>query len=62
MTIFSFDVGVTTHDKLKQGIIVDHYRRVVVAQDDDDHTAASLTAIQMAGVHDFYVTDCLTRI
>lgn len=60
MTVFSFDVGVTTHDLMKQGVLVSHYRRVVVA--DDDHTSAAITACQMAALHGGYVTECLTRI
>jgi hypothetical protein len=61
LQVFTFDVGVTTHDLLKRGVTVHHYRRVDVAA--EDHTEAAVIACQMAGIaQDFYVTDCLVRI
>jgi hypothetical protein len=60
LQVFNFDVGVTTHDLLKQGVTVDHYRRVVVAA--EDYTETAVIACQMAGIaQDLYVTDCLVR-
>jgi hypothetical protein len=59
MTVWEFDVGVTTQELLKQGVIVDHYVLVQVAA--DSYLEASQLAIQMAGVVG-YATECLIRI
>ena len=67
MTTFSFDVTVSTHDDLKDGIIAKkvhgsqhaHHRIVVCA---DDPTEAQLIAAQMAHCTSGYVTGAFHRI
>lgn len=58
MARWEFDVGVTTHDRLKAGQTVAQWVRVVIWSDDamDAHIAAG----QMAGVVG-YVTEILYR-
>ena len=46
MGIYAFDVGLASHDDLKQGILVACYVRVVVSSSDD--VDAHLCAAQMA--------------
>lgn len=64
MTVWEFDVGVTTHDLLHQGVLVDHYTHVQIEA--PTHLEASELAIQMAWTgpehEDRYVTECLPRI
>lgn len=60
MTVWEFDVAVSTHDLLKRGVTVADYRRVTVLA--DDYPDASLTAYAMAsGPDDVVVTDLLVR-
>jgi hypothetical protein len=44
---WEFDVGVSTHDLLKQGVIVRHYTRVSVAAS-SSYVEARLIACQLA--------------
>lgn len=46
---YEFDVAVSTHDLVKQGIIACRFIRVLVAA--DSYTEAELIATQMAGCH-----------
>jgi len=46
--VYQFDVGVTTHDLLSKGILVDHYVRVELEA--PSYHDASLLAIQMGFV------------
>jgi hypothetical protein len=59
MAEWEFDVGVTTQEDLKRGVLVDHY--VLVQVEADDYLEASLSAIQMAWCVG-YATECLPRI
>lgn len=60
MTVWEFDVAVSTHAWLRRGETVLDYRRVTVLA--DDYTEASLTAYAMAaGPDDVSVTDILWR-
>ncbi|MGW3992382.1 hypothetical protein ACWEF6_02730 [Amycolatopsis sp. NPDC004772] len=59
MSVWEFDVGVTTHEQLQGGVLVDHYVRVQVAA--DGYLEASELAIQMGFVVG-YATECLLRI
>lgn len=56
MTVWSFDVTVSTHDLLRAGVTEarlpgsqEHHHRIVIAA--DSHAEASLLAAQMAGCH-----------
>ena len=46
MIEWEFDVGVTTHDLLREGVTVRHYTRVTVVA--EHYTVARLTACQVA--------------
>lgn len=60
MTVWEFDIAVSTHDLLRRGVTVADYRRVTVEA--DDYSDASLTAYAMAaGPDDAMVTDILWR-
>jgi hypothetical protein len=65
MEIFSFDVTVSTHNNLKNGIVAmglppyDHHRVVVAA---DTHTEAFEIAFAMPFVRGYYVTGVYDRI
>lgn len=52
--IYQFDVGVSTHDLLSKGILVDHYVRVEVEA--PNYYDASLVAIQMGFVVGYATT------
>lgn len=54
--IFEFDVGVSTHDLLRSGVIVRHYVRVQVWS--ESYTDARLTACQMAACGGWMPTAC----
>lgn len=58
MSVWEFDVGVTTHEQLRRGVLVDHY--VLVRVEAPSYLEASLTAIQMAWCVG-YATVCLLR-
>jgi hypothetical protein len=68
MTVFSFDVTVSSHDLLKRGITEarlpgspHHHHRVVIAADNRDD--AALAAAQMAAcIPGVVVTGCYDRI
>lgn len=64
-SVAEFDVAVSTHDLLKQGICVAQYVRVYVLVDDETSPLeASLAALQLAtcsGDH-VVVTDLLWRL
>lgn len=57
--IYEFDVGVSTHDRLRRGERVAAYRRVTVAG--DSYTDAALLACQMAACDGAMPTDLLWR-
>lgn len=59
MTVWEFDVGITTHDLLKVGVLVDQWLNVRVAA--DSYLDASRIAIQMGMCHG-YATECLIRL
>lgn len=59
MSVWEFDVAVTTHAGLQRGELVDHY--VSVQVEAETWTEASCLAIQMAGIVG-YATECLDRI
>lgn len=46
MEVFTFDVGVSTHGLLREGVTVRHHTRVTVAS--EDFLSAQLMACQMA--------------
>jgi len=56
--IYEFDVGITTHDLLKGGAVVDTWINVQV--ENDCPVDAALMASQMGACHG-YVTACLDR-
>lgn len=59
MEVWEFDVGVTTHDALKEGhTVLWWFNTRVLAE---DYMEASLVAAQMAHVGDLYVTECRYR-
>lgn len=60
METWEFDVGVSTHDLLKNGIVVHHWTLVHVAA--PNHLEARLIACQMAAAGGWMPTDVLTRI
>jgi len=43
---WEFDVGVSTHDLLRQGVVVRHYTRVTVSA--ESYTKARLIACQLS--------------
>lgn len=49
MEVFTYDVAISTHDLLRQGITEAAHSHIVVAAEDDDE--ASLIALQMAACH-----------
>lgn len=59
MTVWEFDVGVTTHELLRLGVLVDHY--VLVRVTAGSYLEASELAIQMGFVVG-YATECLLRV
>lgn len=59
-SIWEFDVGVTTEDLLKEGVLVAQWRRVEV--ESASYNDASLTAVLMATAGGAYVTEILVRI
>lgn len=59
MSVWEFDVGVTTHEDLKEGRTVLWWFNTRVWA--DTYAEASLIAAQMAHVGDLYVTACLYR-
>lgn len=59
MQDWDFDVGVSTHDWLKRGVLVVAYSRVTVRA--ASYAAASLTAYAMAAGRGFEVTELLWR-
>lgn len=52
--IWEFDVGVSSHALLREGVTVHHYRRVEVVA--GDFQEARLIACQMAALDGAYVT------
>lgn len=59
MAVYEFDVGITTHELLQEGVLVAEW--VWVQVEGPSWVEASCTAIQLAGCHG-YATECLTRI
>ena len=60
MQEWEFDVGVSNHDLLKQGVIVRHYTRVSVAT--SSYTEARLVACQLAAAGGWMPTEALLRV
>lgn len=59
MTVWEFDIGITTHELLPQGVLVNQWINVRVVA--ESYLEASRTAIQMGMCHG-YATECLLRI
>lgn len=60
LTVWEFDVGITTHEHLQQGDLVLDYRRVTVLA--EDYPQAMLTAYYLAALPDEpVITDILWR-
>lgn len=59
MTVWEFDVAVSTHDRLKRGVTVAAWRRVTVWS--ESYTDASLAALQLAAADGAMPTDILGR-
>lgn len=57
---WEFDVGVSTHELLRAGVVVHHYRRVTMLA--DGYSEASLTAYCLAAVDGVQVTELLWRL
>lgn len=57
--VWNFDLSVTTHDLLKEGVIVERWIHIIIWA--ETWLEASLLAIHMAWRHG-YVTECLTCI
>lgn len=60
MHVWEFDVGVSNHDLLKEGVIVRHYTRVSVAA--ESYTEARLVACQLAAAGGWMPTEALLRV
>lgn len=60
MTEWEFDVAVSSHDWLRVGVAVHHYRRVTVAA--PTYSEAALTALEMAALDGAMPTDILFRL
>jgi hypothetical protein len=58
---WEFDVGVTTHALLKEGVLVHHYRRVHVAAR-SLHEAELLACQLAAHPNGVMPTECLLRV
>lgn len=59
MAVYEFDVGITTHELLQEGVLVAQW--IPVQVEAPSWVDASLLAIQIAGCHG-YTTECLTRL
>lgn len=59
MAVYEFDVAVTTHELLIEGVLADHY--VWVEVEAPSRLEGSLIALQMANIVG-YTTDILDRI
>jgi len=59
VAIYEFDVGITTHELLQEGVLVAQW--ILVQVEAPSWVDASCLAIQFAGCHG-YATECLTRI
>lgn len=57
MNEWEFDVGVSTHDLLKEGVTVRHYTRVIVAA--ESYTVAQVIACQMAACGGWMPTEAV---
>lgn len=55
MPVFEFDIGVSSHERLREHVIVDHWMRTTVEA--PNVVEASEMAIQM-GMCRGYVTEC----
>lgn len=60
MSVWEFDVGVSSHDLLKVGVIVRHYTRVSVAA--ETYVEARLIACQLAAAGGWMPTEALLRV
>lgn len=60
MTEWEFDVGVSTHQLLRAGVVVHHYRTVTVLA--DDYREASLAAYCLAAADGVQITELLWRL
>ena len=59
MSEWEFDVGVTTHDLLKESVVVRHYTRVSVSA--ATYVEARLLACQVAACGGWMPTEALLR-
>ena len=57
MNEWEFDVGVSTHDLLRQGVVVRHYTRVVVSA--ETYVEARLVASQLAACGGWMPTEAV---
>lgn len=60
MQEWEFDVGVSTHDLLREGVTVRHYTRVSVSA--SSYTEARLVACQLAASGNWMPTEALLRV
>lgn len=60
MQEWEFDVGVSTHDLLREGVVVRHYTRVSVFA--SSHVEARLVACQLAAAGGWMPTEALLRV
>lgn len=60
MLVWEFDVGVSTHDLLKCGVIIRHFTRVIVSA--PTHIEGQCIATQMAACGGWMPTLILDRI
>ena len=60
MNEWEFDVGVSTHDLLKEGVVVRHYTRVSVSA--KSYVEARLVACQLAAAGGWMPTEALPRV
>lgn len=58
--VWEFDVGVSTHDFLREGIVVHHYTRVTVAA--ATYPSAVAIAGEMAACGGWMPTEALVRL
>lgn len=60
MSEWEFDVGVSNHDLLREGVVVRHYTRVNVTA--ETYTEARLVACQLAAAGGWMPTEALLRV
>lgn len=60
MSEWEFDIGVSTHDLLREGVVVRHYTRVSVSA--ETYVEARLVACQLAAAGGWMPTEALLRV